>query len=43
MTFGKSAKLGVGGAALALVAFAGVGFTPAPAELPTVTVYHNPT
>lgn len=43
MTFGKSAKLGIGGAALALMAVAGVGFMPTPMELPTVTVHHNPT
>ncbi len=40
-----SAKLGVGGAALALVATMGLGFTPPPQEeqLPTVKVWHDPT
>lgn len=36
-------RLGVGAAALALLAIAGPGFAPAPTELPTVTVHHNPT
>jgi hypothetical protein len=43
MAFEKAMKLGVGSAALALVAIAGIGFAPAPTELPTVTVHHNPT
>jgi len=36
-------RIGVGFAALALVTIAGIGFAPAPFELPTVTVHHNPT
>ena len=43
MFFGKATKFGVGAAALALVAIAGIGFAPAPTQLPTVTVYHSPT
>ena len=44
MAFGKTAKLGIGAAALALVATAGIGFTPpAQTQLPTVTVYLSPT
>ena len=43
MVFGKATKFGVGAAALALVAIAGIGFAPAPTQLPTVTVYHSPT
>ena len=43
MLFGKATKFGVGAAALALVAIAGIGFSPALTELPTVTVRHNPT
>ncbi len=43
MFFGKATKFGVGAAALALVAIAGIGSAPAPEQLPTVTVYHNPT
>lgn len=43
MAFAKGAKLGIGGAALALAAVAGIGFAPAPTELPTVTVWHSPT
>jgi hypothetical protein len=43
MFFGKATKFGVGAAALALVAISGIGFAPAPEQLPTVTVYHNPT
>ena len=43
MAFGKATKFGVGGAALTLIAIASIGFAPAPVQLPTVTVYHNPT
>ena len=43
MSFGKATKFGVGAAALALVAVAGIGFAPAPTQLPTITVHHNPT
>jgi hypothetical protein len=43
MAFTKAGKLGVGVAALALVATAGIGFTPPATELPTVVVHHNPT
>ncbi len=43
MFFGKATKFGVGTAALALVAMAGIGFAPAPTQLQTITVYHNPT
>ena len=43
MLFGKATKFGVGAAALALVAMAGIGFAPAQTQLPTVTVHHNPT
>ena len=41
----RSAKLGIGGAALVLAATVGLGFTaPAPQEqLPTVKVWHDPT
>ena len=40
-----AAKLGVGGAALALAATIGLGFTPPQLEeqLPTVKVWHDPT
>lgn len=39
------AKLGIGGAAIALVATMGLGFTPPPQEeqLPVVKVWHDPT
>ena len=43
MAFGKVTKLGVGAAALTLIGIAGIGFAPAPTQLPTVTVHHNPT
>lgn len=43
MFFGKATKFGVGAAALALVAVAGIRSAPAPEQLPTVTVYLNPT
>ncbi len=43
MFFGKATKFGVGAAALALLAVAGIGFAPAPTQLPTITVRHNPT
>ena len=43
MTFDKLTKLAIGGAALAVFGTAGFGFVTAPTELPTVTVYHNPT
>ena len=43
MTFDKVTKLVIGGATLAVIATAGIGFVPAPTELPTVEVYHNPT
>ena len=43
MALGKAAKLGVGAAALALVATASIGSAPASTQLPTVTVHHNPT
>jgi hypothetical protein len=36
-------RVGVGVAALAVMAIAAPGFVPAPTELPTVTVHHNPT
>jgi hypothetical protein len=39
----KATKLGVGGVALVLVGIAGIGFSPAPIQLPTVTVRHDPT
>jgi len=41
----QSAKLGIGGAALALAATMGLGFTAPPQEeqLPTVKVWHDPT
>ena len=43
MSFGKAAKLGVGAAALALVAIAGIGFAPAPTQLTSITVHLTPT
>ncbi len=43
MAFGRSIKLGIGAAAVAVVAVASVGFAPTQTELPTVTVYHSPT
>ena len=43
MHVGKATKFGLGGAALALVAIVSIGSAPPPTELPTVTVYHNPT
>ncbi len=43
MFFGKATKFGIGAAALALLGIAGIGFAPAPTQLPTVTVHHNPT
>ena len=43
MTFDQVTKFAIGGAALAVFATAGIGFVPAPTELPTVTVWHNPT
>jgi hypothetical protein len=44
MTFGRTAKFGVGAAAAAIVALASVGSAPPPTqELPTVTVHHSPT
>jgi len=41
----RSAKLGIGGAVLALAATMGLGFTAPPQEeqLPTVKVWHDPT
>jgi hypothetical protein len=41
----RGAKLGIGGAAIALAATLGLGFTTPPQEqqLPTVKVWHNPT
>jgi hypothetical protein len=41
----RGAKLGIGCAALALVATIGLGFTASPQEeqLPTVKVWHDPT
>jgi hypothetical protein len=44
MAFKRAARVGLGGAALALVATGGIGFvTPQAQQLPTVTVWHNPT
>ena len=43
MFVGKAKQLGVGAAALVLVGMAGIGFSPAPMQLPTVTVRHDPT
>ena len=44
MAFGKVTRIGLGGAALALVTTAGIGFvTPETQQLPTVKVWHNPT
>lgn len=43
MAIGKVTRLGLGAAAVALVATAGIGSAPAPNQLPTVTVHHNPT
>ncbi len=43
MAVGRTTKLGIGAAALVLVATASIGFVPAPTQLPTVTVHHNPT
>ena len=43
MAFGRTKKFGVGAAAAAVVAFAGIGFAPTQEKLPTVTVYHSPT
>lgn len=42
----RNAKLGIGGAALALAATMGLGFTAPPQQeeqLPTVKVWHDPT
>lgn len=41
----RTAKLGISGAAIALVAAVGFGFTPPPEEeqLPVVKVFHDPT
>jgi len=44
MALQSPTKLGLGGAAIMLVALSGIGFAPTPpTELPTVTVYHDPT
>ena len=43
MLFGKAKKFGIGAAAVALVTAAGIGFAPAPTQLPAVTVWHDPT
>lgn len=44
MAFAKGAKLGIGGAAVALVAAAGIGFSQGPVgPPPPVTVYLTPT
>ena len=43
MAFDKVMKCAIGGATIAVFATTGIGFVPAPTELPTVTVYHNPT
>ncbi len=43
MVFGRITKFGIGTAALALVGITGIGFAPAPTELPTVIVHHAPT
>ena len=43
MAFAKTTRLGVFTAALALGGTAIIGFAPEPTELPTVTVWHNPT
>ena len=43
MAFGKTTRLGVFTAALALGGTAIIGFAPEPNVLPTVTVWHNPT
>lgn len=40
----RAAKLGIGGAAIALATTIGPGFTqPQQEQLPTVEVWHNPT
>ena len=39
----KATQFGVGAAALALVTVAGIGFSPAPTQLPAVTVQADPT
>ncbi len=43
MAFGRM-RMGLGGAAVALVATAGIGFVSPPTQqIPTVTVWHSPT
>jgi len=43
MSFGKVTKFGVGAAALALIAIAGIGFAPSPTQLTSITVHRTPT
>ena len=43
MTLGRASMLGLGGAAVALLAVGGIASSPAPDQLPTVEVWHNPT
>jgi len=43
MAFGKGTKLGIGGAALAVVAAVGIGLAQRPVGPPIVTVYLTPT
>lgn len=43
MAFGNTTKLGLAGVAVALLAIGGTAYAPAPEQLPTVEVYHNPT
>ncbi len=43
MAFGKGKRLGFGALALTVLGIAGMGFAQPPTQLPTITVYHNPT
>ena len=43
MSIGRTTRLGLFTAAIALGGTAVVGFAPEPTELPTVEVWHNPT
>ncbi len=43
MAFGKGKRLGFGALALTVIGMAGIGSAQAPTQLPTVTVYHDPT
>ena len=43
MAFGKGRRLGLAALALTVVGVAGIGTAQAPTQLPTVTVYHDPT